>query len=82
MEPLEVPSQSSFDPGWNSQERLATLTLADKRRRLSPGLELWTNLQSQFSTREEDDAKVLKIILMHHAIVQLSCPQSYYTQAT
>jgi hypothetical protein len=48
--PEEVPLPSSFVPGWNSQGRLATSTPADKRRRLSQGLELRTNLQSEFRT--------------------------------
>jgi hypothetical protein len=76
--PEEVPLPSSFVPGWNSQGRLATSTPADKRRRLSQGLELRTNLQSEFRTppRGRRKCKVdhdINFLLCLH----LSCPQSY-----
>ena len=45
-----VPPQSSAVPRWNSEGRLATDTPVEKRRRLSQGLALQTNLQSEFGT--------------------------------
>jgi hypothetical protein len=45
-----VWSPSSIIPGWNSEGRLATDTLVEKRRRLSQGLALQSNLQSEFQT--------------------------------
>lgn len=80
--PLEVPSSSSALPIWNSQGRLATSTPADKRRRLSQGLELRTNLASEFQTppqrgrhKSRSHINVLFLLCLH-----MSCPQSY-TQA-
>jgi len=82
--PVNVPSpSSSFHPGWNSQGRIATDTPADKRRRLSQGLELRTNLDSEFATppqqrgrrKRKSSISTLFLLCLH-----LSCPQSY-TQA-
>ena len=78
-----APSPSSLIPGWNSQGRLATDTPADKRRRLSQGLELRTNLDSEFSAppqqrgrrKRKTDINILFLLCLH-----LSCPQTY-TQA-
>jgi hypothetical protein len=78
--PLNVPSPSSyFHPGWNLQGRIATDTPADKRRRLSHGLALLTNLDSEFATppqqrgrRKRKPSISLLILLCLH----LSCPQS------
>jgi hypothetical protein len=76
--PLDVPSPSSFIPGWNSQGRLATETPVDKRRRLSQGLELRTNEQSEFSTpqrrgrsKRKPDMNLLFLLCLH-----MCCPQS------
>jgi hypothetical protein len=78
-----APSPSALIPGWNSQGRLATDTPADKRRRLSQGLELRTNLDSEFSApaqqrgrrKRKADINFLFLLCLH-----LSCPQTY-TQA-
>jgi hypothetical protein len=77
-----VPSpSSSFHPGWNSQGRIATDTPADKRRRLSQGLELRTNLQSEFATppqqRGRRKQRKPSISLLFLLCLHLSCPQSY-----
>ena len=45
-----VPPQSSAVPRWNSEGKLATDTPVEKRCRLSQGLALQTNLQSEFAT--------------------------------
>jgi hypothetical protein len=77
--PLEVPSSSSALPIWNSQGRLATSTPAAKRRRLSQGLELRTNLASEFQTppqrgrhKSRSHINVIFLLCLH-----MSCPQSY-----
>jgi hypothetical protein len=80
--PLDVPSQSSScHPGWNSQGRIiATYTLADKRRRISQGLELRTNLDSEFTTppqqrrRRKHKSSISLLFLLY---LHLSCLQSY-----
>ena len=78
-----VWSPSSIIPGWNSEGRLATDTPVEKRRRLSQGLELRSNLQSEFQTppvkrgrrKRKPDISLLFLLCLH-----LSCPQTY-TQA-
>ena len=78
-----VWSPSSIIPGWNSEGRLATDTPVEKRRRLSQGLELLSNLQSEFQTppvkrgrrKRKPDISLLFLLCLH-----LSCPQTY-TQA-
>ncbi len=77
--PLDVLSPSSFLPGWNSQGRLASATPADKRRRLSQGLELRTNLQSEFSTPQRRGRSKRKpnINLLFLLCLHMCCPQSY-----
>jgi hypothetical protein len=79
--PLNVPSpSSSFHPGWNSQGRIATDTPADKRRRLSQGLELRTNLDSEFATPPQQRGRRKRkpsISLLFLLCLHLSCPQSY-----
>jgi hypothetical protein len=81
--PLEVPSSSSALPIWNTQGRLATSTPADKRRRLSQGLELRTNLASEFQTPPQRGHHKIRshyINVLFLLCLHMSCPQSY-TQA-
>ena len=76
---MPSPSSSSV-PGWNSQGRLATDTPADKRRRLSQGLELRTNLQPEFTTPPQCRGRRKRksnISLLFSLSLHLSCPQSY-----
>ena len=62
QEAHSVPPQSSSVPGWNSLGRLATDTPVDKRRRLSQGLDLKSNLSSEFNTPPRRGRKKSKSI--------------------
>ena len=67
--PQNVPLPSSFVPGWNSQGWLATETPAEKRKRLSQGLPLKTNLASEFDPPSKRGGRKGK----HHSLTVLAC---------
>ena len=77
--PLNVPLQSTIVPGWNSQGRLATDTLAEKRMRLSQGLPLKTNLVSEFDATSKRGGRWRRpcVNSLHLPCLHVSCPQSY-----
>ena len=76
---LKVPLPSSFVPGWNSQGRLATETPAEKRKRLSQGLPLKTNLASEFSPPSKRGGRKHRscVNTLPSPCLHVSCPQSY-----